>query len=270
MNDNIEIGYWEINTPFDFWQPSFLFPDSDLVAPANGSKTFLAPIFLALIVAAIMVMLIARFGTIRDEPPPVTDMNRLSDSSVNTQVGKITSDTSAPAEPKLQDTTASHLSPIYTAEVHYWEDKILAWSEAYDLDPNIVATIMQIESCGDPAAVSIAGAQGLFQVMPFHFETGENMLDPDTNAMRGLAFFREQLRFTGGDVLLSFAGYNGGYAASGSSYANWPAETQRYYVWAKGIYEEVTSGSDSSPTLEQWLSAGGAGGCQRAAISLGL
>ena len=38
------------------------------------------------------------------------------------------------------------------------------------LDPDIIATIIQIESCGNPAARSTAGAQGLFQVMPFHFE----------------------------------------------------------------------------------------------------
>ena len=146
----------------------------------------------------------------------------------------------------------------------------MKWAEAFNLDPNIVATIMQIESCGDPGAESIASAQGLFQVMPMHFTAGENMQDPDTNARRGLDFFQAQMQYTGGDILLSFAGYNGGYAASGSPYATWPNETQRYHTWAKGIYADATAGKTSSETLDQWLAAGGGGGCQRAATKLGL
>jgi hypothetical protein len=162
------------------------------------------------------------------------------------------------------------ISSIFTPEVRYWESKIIEWSEAYNLDPNIVATIMQIESCGNPEAVSIAGAQGLFQVMPFHFSGNENMLDPDTNATRGLNFYNEQLRYTGNDKFLSFAGYNGGFAASGGNYANWPEETKRYYNWAKGIYEDAQSGATNSETLESWLAAGGAAGCQIAATRLNI
>jgi hypothetical protein len=162
------------------------------------------------------------------------------------------------------------ISPIFTPEVRHWENKIIEWASAHDLDPNIVATIMQIESCGNPEAVSIAGARGLFQVMPFHFSGNENMLDPDTNAMRGLNFYNEQLRYTGNDKLLSFAGYNGGYAASGGNYANWPDETKRYYNWAKGIYEDSQSGATSSETLEAWLAAGGAAGCEIASAKLNI
>ena len=162
------------------------------------------------------------------------------------------------------------ISPIFTPEVHHWESEIVEWANEHNLDPNIVATIMQIESCGDPEAVSIAGARGLFQVMPFHFSGNENMLDPDTNARRGMNFYNEQLRYTGNDKLLSFAGYNGGYAASGGNYANWADETKRYYNWAKGIYEDAQSGATSSETLEAWLAAGGAAGCQRAATRLNI
>jgi len=162
------------------------------------------------------------------------------------------------------------LSSLFTPEVRYWEPQILRWAAEHEVDPIIVATIMQIESCGNPAAASYAGAQGLFQVMPFHFQPGENMLDPDTNAMRGLAFYREQMRYTSDDVFLSFAGYNGGYAASGGAYENWAAETQRYYYWAKGIYLDASSGAKQSTRLSEWLVAGGAGGCQIAAAVLGI
>ncbi len=175
-----------------------------------------------------------------------------------------------PESPSAAAPSAGGISPIFTAEVRFWENDILRWAAEHELDPNIVATIMQIESCGDPQALSGAGARGLFQVMPFHFSDSEDMLDPDTNALRGMNFYNEQLRYTGNDKLLSFAGYNGGYAASGGAYNTWPDETKRYYTWASGIYEDASSGASQSETLAAWLAAGGAAGCQRAAASLNI
>jgi soluble lytic murein transglycosylase-like protein len=134
----------------------------------------------------------------------------------------------------------------------------------------MVATIMQIESCGDPRALSVAGAQGLFQVMPFHFTAGEDMLDPNTNARRGMNYFAERLVQTAGDVGKAFAGYNGGHVAAGSSWDNWADETQRYYVWSTGIYEDAKAGLTESPTLQEWYAAGGASLCQQAATRLNL
>jgi soluble lytic murein transglycosylase-like protein len=162
------------------------------------------------------------------------------------------------------------LSTVFTAEVRHWEPQILRWAKQFGVDANIIATIMQIESCGNPVAISHAGARGLFQVMPFHFQPGEDMFDPDTNAIRGLSFFNEQLRYTGGDVNISFAGYNGGYAASGGAYATWPSETQRYFYWAKGIYADASADVRESETLREWLSAGGHSLCVIAANELGI
>jgi soluble lytic murein transglycosylase-like protein len=162
------------------------------------------------------------------------------------------------------------LRPIFAPEVLYWKDKILTWSAAYGVDPNIAATIMQVESCGDPQAVSVAGARGLFQVMPFHFAEGEDPLDADTNARRGLTYFADRLAQTGGDVGRAFAGYNGGHVAADGNWNSWAAETQRYYVWTTGIYGDVQSGAEQSPTLEEWMAAGGASLCQQAASRLGL
>ncbi len=162
------------------------------------------------------------------------------------------------------------ISPVFSPEVQHWAPQISKWATAYNLDPNIVATIMQIESCGDPQAASGAGAQGLFQVMPFHFTAGEDMLDPDTNAARGMAYYAERLQQTSGNVGQAFAGYNGGHVAAGTTWNNWTNETQRYFTWATGIYEEATSGMSESPTLQQWMAAGGAGLCNQASNRLGL
>lgn len=162
------------------------------------------------------------------------------------------------------------LSPVFSREVKHWEPQILAWSAQFGLDPNLAAIIMQIESCGDPQAVSGAGAQGLFQVMPFHFAAGEDSLNPDTNAQRGLNYFVERLAQTNGDIGRAFAGYNGGHVAAAANWDDWAHETQRYYVWATGIYNDIQQGLTESPTLQQWMEAGGASLCRQAAGRLGL
>ncbi len=172
---------------------------------------------------------------------------------------------SAPAE------TIPHsgLSPIFTPEVQSWADKIVDWAARYQLDPNLVATVMQIESCGWSSAVSSSNAQGLFQVMPFHFAPDEPMQDPDTNAQRGLAYLALGLTRAGGDVRKALAGYNGGHSQIGRVSSLWPAQTQRYAYWGAGIHAEAASGQAVSPRLQEWLQAGGASLCARAAQSLG-
>ena len=162
------------------------------------------------------------------------------------------------------------IAPLFTREIQHWAPQIVAWAAEFGLDPNMAATVMQIESCGDPNAVSSAGAQGLFQVMPFHFSAGEIMQDPDTNANRGMAYLAQGMELTGGDTGLTFAGYNGGHGTAAKGWAAWPNETQRYYTWSTGIYEDAVAGATSSDVLDQWLAAGGAGLCQQASARLGI
>src|SRR4051812_22418646 len=116
------------------------------------------------------------------------------------------------------------IAPFYTREVQYWAPKIQQWSTQYDVNPNLIATLMQIESCGYPGAASSVGAQGLFQVMPMHFSDNENMTDPETNAARGISVIRECLGYAEGDVGLAMACYNGGPSLIYRNSANWPAE----------------------------------------------
>jgi soluble lytic murein transglycosylase-like protein len=162
------------------------------------------------------------------------------------------------------------LSPVFTPEVQYWADDIVRWSNAYGVDANLVATVMQIESCGDPQAVSRSGAQGLFQVMPFHFDAGENMLDPETNAKRGVAYLAGGLTLSNNQPGLALAGYNGGHSQISKTWSLWPNETQRYYYWGSGIYGDIASGLQTSGRLTEWLNAGGASLCAQAHARLGM
>lgn len=169
-----------------------------------------------------------------------------------------------------RDLPAPHLSPVFTPTVQHWERDILRWSEEYGVDPNLIATVMQIESCGGPDAQSYVGASGLFQVMPFHFESSEDAFDPDTNAKRGIAYLSQGLETSGGHAGLALAGYNGGITVISRGYETWPTETQRYYRWGSGIYREASAGWDTSPTLIAWLNAGGQSLCNQAELELGM
>lgn len=183
-----------------------------------------------------------------------------------TMVGAALGRDSSSSEP----VAASALAPVFTPEVQHWAGAIAHWAASHALDPNLVATVMQIESCGHPQAVSGSGAQGLFQVMPFHFAPGEPMQDPDVNAARGLGYLALGLERGGGQVHLALAGYNGGHSVIGWDASLWPAETQRYVYWGAGIYNDALSGGSDSPRLQEWLAAGGASLCAQAAQALGL
>lgn len=162
------------------------------------------------------------------------------------------------------------LSPVFTPEVQFWSESIMRWAAASGLDPNLVAVIMQIESCGDPSALSRAGAMGLFQVMPYHFLIADNPYAPDTNAARGLDYLKRSLSAANNDVRLALAGYNGGISVISRSQWSWPAETIRYAYWGTGIYEDAVNGAAQSSRLNEWLSAGGASLCNRAKQKLGI
>lgn len=165
---------------------------------------------------------------------------------------------------------SSSLSPIFTPEIHYWADSITRWAAAANLDPNLAATVMQIESCGDPRATSQAGAMGLFQVMPFHFKAGENPYAPDTNALRGLGYLRRSLDAAGGNARLALAGYNGGVGVISRGEWTWAAETARYVKYGFPIYEDARRGVTISASLNEWFGHYGAGLCRQAAQRLGL
>jgi len=93
-----------------------------------------------------------------------------------------------PFRPHTTTIIKAPLAKAFSPSESYWPDDIQAWADDWDLDPFLIATVMQIESCGNPDALSPVGAQGLFQVMPYHFKLGENPLDPEINALRGLAY----------------------------------------------------------------------------------
>ena len=166
--------------------------------------------------------------------------------------------------------SSSGLSPIFTKEVQHWGNDIVRWANAAGVDPNLAATVMQIESCGDPRATSRSGATSLFQVMPFHFKFGENPYDPETNALRGMNYLSRSLQAGGGNARLALAGYNGGIGVISRSEWAWPSETKRYVLYGAPIYEDARNGATSSASLTEWYQKYGASLCRQAAQRLGI
>lgn len=156
------------------------------------------------------------------------------------------------------------LSRLFTPQVLRWENQIISWALEHNLDPNLVATVMQIESCGDPLAISSAGAMGLFQVMPYHFESSEDPFRPETNAQRGLNYLQRALDHFRGNAGLALAGYNGGITGASRPKAQWAQETIDYQYWGETIYADARAAHDHSSALDEWLAAGGASLCAQA------
>ena len=175
-----------------------------------------------------------------------------------------------PSTVDLPPVTSTNISPIFRIEVLHWADSISKWAAASQLDPNLAATIMQIESCGDPRAISSAGAMGLFQVMPFHFSAIDNPYAPDTNAARGLGYLAKSLQTAGGNARLALAGYNGGIGLINRAEWTWPAQTKRYVQYGAPIYEDARNGLASSTALNEWYEKYGVSLCRQAHQHLGL
>ena len=213
--------------------------------PRGGNPLLLLPPLAALLISGMLILIVGRL-TIAI-PEPATAPVQQSDPG-----------------------PAAALAPLFTPEVQHWSPQIVEWAQTWELDANLVATVMQIESCGDPQARSHAGATGLFQVMPFHFAELEDPYHPDTNAKRGLNYLTRSLNSFNGDVRLALAGYNAGITGAGRGEARWPAETLRYTRWGTGIYNDALAGRHTSATLTEWLGRGGASLCKQAATRLGL
>jgi soluble lytic murein transglycosylase-like protein len=128
-----------------------------------------------------------------------------------------------------------------------YDDIIRDAAGYYQLPEAFVRAIIKVESDFDPTALSVAGAQGLTQLMP---ETGARMLvtdpwDPRENVFGGCRYLRVLANTFNGDLDLTIAAYNAGEGAVIRS-GGIPniAETQDYVVKVKSWYRRYRASSD--------------------------
>jgi len=86
------------------------------------------------------------------------------------------------------------------------------YAREYQVDPDLIRSMIRTESGFDPRAISPKGAQGLMQLMPATAERlgVRNPFDPEQNIRGGTQHIRSLLDAFGNDLKLSLAAYNAG------------------------------------------------------------
>jgi soluble lytic murein transglycosylase-like protein len=102
--------------------------------------------------------------------------------------------------------------PSGPSEPRILEKSITKAAAKYSLPPELIKAVIRAESNFDAKAVSIAGAQGLMQLMPATAEElgVKDPFDIDQNVDGGSRYLREMLDRFNGDVKLALAAYNAG------------------------------------------------------------
>ena len=81
------------------------------------------------------------------------------------------------------------------------------------LEPELVLALIEVESHFDEFAISVAGARGLMQVMPFWLNeiqlSDKNLFKITTNLRMGCTILRYYLDMESGDLSRGLARYNG-------------------------------------------------------------
>jgi soluble lytic murein transglycosylase-like protein len=98
--------------------------------------------------------------------------------------------------------------------------------------PGLVRAVLMAESAGDPTAISLAGAQGLMQLMP-GTAAGCGIADafePTQNVQCGAAYLKAMLQRYHGNVTLAVAAYNAGPGAVDRYHGVPPYPETRAYV----------------------------------------
>ena len=96
-----------------------------------------------------------------------------------------------------------------------YDASIVEASKAFSIPEAFIRAVIRVESDYDPRVVSVAGAEGLMQLMP---ETAKRMnvedsFNPHQNIMGGTRYLRYLANMFSGDMVLTIAGYHAGEGA---------------------------------------------------------
>jgi len=123
-------------------------------------------------------------------------------------------------------------------------------SASHSLPPQLVHSVIQVESNYNPRAVSPKGALGMMQLMPAtarRFGVA-NVFDPIENIEGGARYLKYLLDLYGGDYRLALAAYNAGEGAV-EKYGSVPpyAETRNYLIQVNRQIQKSLAASPARP-----------------------
>jgi soluble lytic murein transglycosylase-like protein len=126
----------------------------------------------------------------------------------------------------------------------FFRDLVEAAAKRYNMDADLISSVIAVESNFDPKAVSRKNARGLMQLLP---ETAaqlgvKNIDDPAENIDAGTRYLRDLLQKYNNDLALALAAYNAG-PDKVQLYGRVPpyAETVSYVRRVKRGYEKSKS-----------------------------
>ena len=134
-------------------------------------------------------------------------------------------------------------------------------AERYALAPELVESVIRVESNFEPRAVSPKGARGLMQLMPATAKLlgVQDMFDVGQNIEGGVRHLRGLLDRYSGNVALALAAYNAG-AAAVARHGGIPpfAETQAYVARILQLVGHVDALASTAGDLHRYQASDGA------------
>jgi soluble lytic murein transglycosylase-like protein len=120
--------------------------------------------------------------------------------------------TNAPTDSRYRLVERKTFSPLLSRCIGRYDKEIQAISQQCRVDPDLVRSIIKVESDFNPLAISVKGAQGLMQLMPGTAQDLKvsNPFDPSENIQGGVKYLRYLMDLFQGDLVLALAAYNAG------------------------------------------------------------
>jgi hypothetical protein len=189
------------------------------------------------------------------------------------RIAELNHDKFTPLEPQTSKIT----SPWIPDTVKRWHEPIESMAKRYDIDPDLIAIIMTMESGGYTKADS-GQAQGLMQITPTtakdiatrYVKRPVQLYDlhnPTTSIEFGAAYMAKLRNIYGTPdhapswnttVELIAAAYNGGFGAANSVEQGKGLRDLQTFAYSRDVFNMWRERhADSSPTFDRWKERGG-------------